>query len=298
MSMRSASGKHVNYSNAGTAEFLVDKDENVYFIEVNPRIQVEHTITEEVTGVDIVRSQLHIADGCKLSDREIYIKDQDSVQLNGFAIQCRITTEDPSDNFMPDYGTIIAYRNAAGFGIRLDEGSSYPGVKVSPFFDSMLVKVSSWGRTLTGASDRLTRALKEFRIRGVKTNIPFLLNVIQHETFIKGEQRVGFIQNHPELLRTNMLGNRSTRTLRYLGNTIVNGNSDVNNPDPDKVLRTPKLPGYDRHSAHTAGTKNLLDEIGPEAFSKWIREQNQILYTDTTFRDAHQSLLGNSCTYY
>ena len=285
-------GKHVNYSNAGTAEFLVDKEENVYFIEVNPRIQVEHTITEEVTGVDIVRSQLHIADGCKLSDREIYIKDQDSVQLNGFAIQCRITTEDPSDNFMPDYGTIIAYRNAAGFGIRLDEGSSYPGVKVSPFFDSMLVKVSSWGRTLTGASDRLTRALKEFRIRGVKTNIPFLLNVIQHETFIKGEQRVGFIQNHPELLRTNMLGNRSTRTLRYLGNTIVNGNSDVNNPDPEKVLRTPKLPGYDRHSAHTAGTKNLLDEIGPEAFSKWIREQNQIFYTDTTFRDAHQSLLA------
>lgn len=285
-------GNHVGYSNAGTAEFLVDKDENVYFIEVNPRIQVEHTITEEVTGVDIVRSQLHIADGCKLSDREIYIKDQESVKLNGYAIQCRITTEDPSDNFMPDYGTIIAYRNAAGFGIRLDEGSSYPGVKVSPFFDSMLVKVSSWGRTLMGASDRLTRALKEYRIRGVKTNIPFLLNVIQHETFIKGEQRVNFIQEHPELLKTDKPGNRSTRTLRYLGNTIINGNSDVNKTDPDKVLHTPKVPAYDRHSAHTAGTKNLLDEMGPDAFSKWIREQNQIFYTDTTFRDAHQSLLA------
>ena len=285
-------GKHVNYSNAGTAEFLVDKDENVFFIEVNPRIQVEHTITEEVTGVDIVRSQLHIADGRKLTDREIFIKDQSSVHLNGYAIQCRITTEDPSDNFMPDYGTIIAYRNAAGFGIRLDEGSSYPGVKVSPFFDSMLVKISSWGRTLVGASDRLTRALKEYRIRGVKTNIPFLLNVIQHETFIKGEQRVKFIQEHPELLKTSTPGNRSTRSLRYLANTIVNGNPDVSNPDYDRVLRNPKLPAYDRHSAHTSGTKNLLNELGPDDFSKWIRQQNQIFYTDTTFRDAHQSLLA------
>lgn len=285
-------GRHVNYSNAGTAEFLVDKDENVYFIEVNPRIQVEHTITEEVTGVDIVRSQLHIADGRKLTDREIYIANQEDVKLNGYAIQCRITTEDPENNFMPDYGTIIAYRNAAGFGIRLDEGSSYPGVKVSPFFDSMLVKVSSWGRTLVGASDRLTRALNEFRIRGVKTNIPFLLNVIQHETFIKGQQRVGFIQQHPELFKTNIPGNRSTRSLRYLANTIVNGNSDVNKPNPDRQLRTPKCPDFDRHSAHTSGTKNLLDEMGPDAFSKWIREQNQIFYTDTTFRDAHQSLLA------
>ncbi len=285
-------GRHVNYSNAGTAEFLVDKEENVYFIEVNPRIQVEHTITEEVTGVDIVRSQLHIADGKKLSDREIFISGQEDVKLNGYAIQCRITTEDPEDNFMPDYGTIIAYRNAAGFGIRLDEGSSYPGVKVSPFFDSMLVKVSSWGRTLVGASDRLTRALNEFRIRGVKTNIPFLLNVIKHETFINGQQRVGFIQEHPELFKTKTTSNTSTRTLRYLANTIVNGNADVNNPDLEREFRSPKIPSYDRHSAHTSGTKNLLDEMGPEAFSKWIRAQEQIFYTDTTFRDAHQSLLA------
>lgn len=285
-------GKYVNYSNAGTAEFLVDKEENIYFIEVNPRIQVEHTITEEVTGIDIVRSQLHIADGRKLSDRQIFIASQEDVKLNGYAIQCRITTEDPEDNFMPDYGTIIAYRNAAGFGIRLDEGSSYPGVTISPFFDSMLVKVSSWGRTLVGASDRLARALNEFRIRGVKTNIPFLLNVIKHETFIKGEQRVGFIQEHPELFKTNAPGNRSTRTLKYLANTIVNGNSDVSNTDPNAIFRTPKMPDFDRHSAHTAGTKNLLDQMGPDAFSKWIREQNQIFYTDTTFRDAHQSLLA------
>ena len=166
-------GKEVNYSNAGTVEFLVDEQENIYFIEVNPRIQVEHTITEEITGIDIVRSQLHIADGKELSHRSIFIRGQEDVKINGFAIQCRITTEDPKENFKPDYGTIIAYRNAAGMGIRLDEGSSYPGVKISPFFDSMLVKVSAWGRTLAGASERLERALTEFRIRGVKNNIQF-----------------------------------------------------------------------------------------------------------------------------
>ena len=148
-------GREVGYSNAGTVEFLVDPDENIFFIEVNPRIQVEHTITEEITGIDIVRSQIHIADGKPLSDPAIFIRSQEDVKINGFAIQCRITTENPKDNFKPDYGTIIAYRNAAGMGIRLDEGSSYPGVRVSPFFDSMLVKVSAWGRTLTGASERL-----------------------------------------------------------------------------------------------------------------------------------------------
>ncbi|MGB1018400.1 MAG: biotin carboxylase N-terminal domain-containing protein, partial [Chitinophagales bacterium] len=189
--------KHVNYSNAGTVEFLVDAQENIYFIEVNPRIQVEHTITEEITGIDIVRSQILIAAGKELSSSGIYINKQEDVQVNGFAIQCRITTEDPSNNFQPDYGTIIAYRNAAGMGIRLDEGSSYPGVTISPFFDSMLVKVSSWGRTLKGASERLQRALYEFRIRGVKTNIKFLQNVISHPVFINGEQNVGFIPNHP-----------------------------------------------------------------------------------------------------
>ena len=285
-------GREVGYSNAGTVEFLVDQAENIFFIEVNPRIQVEHTITEEVTGIDIVRSQIHIADGRKLSDREIFIQNQADVQLNGFAIQCRITTENPEDNFSPDYGTIIAYRNAAGMGIRLDEGSSYPGVKISPFFDSMLVKVSSWGRTLRGASERLSRALAEYRIRGVKTNIPFLQNVIAHEVFIEGKQRVGFIENHPELFEFQRTRDRATKTLNYLANTIVNGNPDVKYIDPSKNLRTPKIPIYDRHSAHTPGTKNLLSEIGPEEFSKWMRDQKQILYTDTTFRDAHQSLLA------
>lgn len=285
-------GRHVNYSNAGTVEFLVDQEENIFFIEVNPRIQVEHTITEEVTGVDIVRSQIHIADGKALTDRAIFIKSQEDVVLNGFAIQCRITTENPEDNFMPDYGTIIAYRNAAGMGIRLDEGSSYPGVKISPFFDSMLVKVSSWGRTLTGASERLARALKEFRVRGVRTNIPFLQNVIAHEIFKAGQQRVGFIQDHPELLVIHRSRNRGTRTLNYLADTIVNGNPDVTYVDKNKQLRFPKIPDYDRHAAHTPGTKNLLTELGPDDFSKWLRNEKQVFYTDTTFRDAHQSLLA------
>ncbi len=287
-----AIGKEVGYSNAGTVEFLVDKNENIFFIEVNPRIQVEHTITEEVTGIDIVRSQIHIADGKMLSDPAIFIRSQGDVKINGFAIQCRITTENPEEDFKPDYGTIIAYRNAAGMGIRLDEGSSYPGVTVSPFFDSMLVKVSAWGRTLHGASERLERALREFRIRGVHHNIQFLRNVIAHPEFKSGAQRVGFIQEHPELMHFARSHDRGTRSLNYLADVIVNGNPDVKYIDPNKTFRFPKIPAYDRHSAHTPGSKNLLTELGPEKFSKWVREQKQILYTDTTLRDAHQSLLA------
>ncbi|GIV40659.1 MAG: hypothetical protein KatS3mg033_2459 [Thermonema sp.] len=193
--------RHVNYNNVGTVEFLVDPQESIFFIEVNPRIQVEHTITEEVTGIDLVRSQIEIARGYKLSDPPIWIHSQDDIQVNGFAIQCRITTEDPLNDFKPDFGTVIAYRNAAGFGIRLDEGSSYPGVRVSPFFDSMLVKVSASGRTLKGAAQRLHRALREFRIRGVKTNIGFLLNVISHPVFQRGEATVNFHTATPRALR-------------------------------------------------------------------------------------------------
>lgn len=284
--------KHVNFSCAGTAEFLVDKEENIYFIEVNPRIQVEHTVTEEVTGIDLVKSQILVAKGHKLSDPEIGISAQEQIKTTGHAIQCRITTEKPEENFMPDYGTIIAYRNSAGMGIRLDEGSSYPGVTISPFFDSMLVKVSAWGSSLIGASERMERALAEFRIRGVQTNIPFLMNVIRHEIFRQGQQRVNFIQDHPELMKINRTRNRGTRTLRYLANTIVNGNPDVSGIDENKKFRMPAIPDYDRHAALTPGTKNLLDSIGPDEFSKWMKEQKQVLFTDTTFRDAHQSLLA------
>jgi pyruvate carboxylase len=284
--------RHVNYNNVGTVEFLVDKDNQVYFIEVNPRIQVEHTITEEVTGIDIVRSQILIARGFPLSDPRLQLSRQEDIECSGFAIQCRVTTEDPENNFQPDYGTVIAYRNAGGFGIRLDEGSSYPGVRVSPFFDSMLVKVSASGRTLKGASQRLHRALREFRIRGVKTNIGFLENVVSHPTFYEGKATVGFIQNHPELMKLPLRRDRGTRMLRFIANTIVNGNPNVKEFDPRKQFRVPKVPKYDKLGAYPKGTKDKLTELGREGFVKWLKEEKPIHYTDTTFRDAHQSLLA------
>ena len=286
-----AIGKAVNYYNAGTVEFLVDKDENIYFIEVNPRIQVEHTITEEVTGIDIVRTQILIAQNYKLSDSNIFILKQEDIPLNGYAIQCRITTEDPANGFKPDFGTIIAYRNAAGYGIRLDEGSSYPGVKISPYFDSMLVKVSARGRTLKGASQRLSRALTEFRIRGVKTNIPFLKNVITHPVFQQGKCVVQFIDSHPELFNFKTSRDRSTKVLRYLGDVVVNGNPDVKVKN-DRTFRTPVVPAFDPFAEYPTGNKQLLDSMGADKFAQYIKEQKQILYTDTTFRDGHQSLLA------
>ena len=284
-------GKAVNYYNAGTVEFLVDKDENIYFIEVNPRVQVEHTITEEVTGIDIVRTQILIAQNYRLSDPNIYILRQEDIPLRGYAIQCRITTEDPANGFKPDFGTIIAYRNAAGFGIRLDEGSSYPGVKISPYFDSMLVKVSAKGRTLKGASERLLRALTEFRIRGVKTNIPFLRNVIQHPIFQQGKCVVQFIDSHPELFNFTPTRDRSTKALRYLGEVVVNGNPDVKVKN-ERTFRTPVVPAFDKYAEYPIGNKQRLDSMGADKFAQWVKDQKQILYTDTTFRDGHQSLLA------
>ena len=245
-----------------------------------------------MTGVDIVRSQILIAMGYRLSDNGIYINHQDEVPLNGYAIQCRITTEDPANGFKPDFGTIIAYRNAAGFGIRLDEGSSYPGVKISPYFDSMIVKVSARGRTLKGAAQRLERALVEFRIRGVKTNISFLMNVIAHPVFQQGAARVSFIESHPELFKLRQPQDRSTKVLRYLGEVIVNGNSEVAKRDDSKVFRAPIVPVYDQYGTYPAGNRDRLNELGPEGFANWVRDRKCILYTDTTFRDGHQSLLA------
>jgi pyruvate carboxylase len=283
---------HVNYNNVGTVEFLVDLEENIYFIEVNPRVQVEHTITEEVTGVDIVRSQILIANGHQLSDSCIFINGQDDVKCQGYAIQCRVTTEDPENGFKPDFGKIIAYRNAGGFGIRLDEGSSYPGVKISPFFDSMLVKVSAKGRTLWGAADRLHRTLQEFRIRGVKTNIAFLENVISHDEFIKGKCTVNFIQEHDELFDFKKRKDRGTKLLRYLSEVIVNGNPDVKQIDRNKKFILPTVPEFDQFKEAPAGTKQMLDKLGPDQFSQWLKNEKKIHYTDTTFRDGHQSLLA------
>ncbi len=284
--------RYVSYNNAGTVEFLVDAGENIYFIEVNPRVQVEHTITEEVTGIDIVRSQLHIADGAELSDPEIGIGKQEDVECRGFAVQCRITTEDPTKNFQPDFGTIIAYRSPGGFGIRLDVGAAYAGAKVSPFFDSLLVKVTTWGRTLEGAVQRSNRALREFRVRGVSTNIGFLENVLEHPTFASGKATVNFIDNHPELFRITQRFDRATKTLRYLANISVNGHVDVKSVDKSKRFRKPHIPHVDHLQDYPQGSKDLLDSLGAQAFSEWVKKRESILYTDTTLRDAHQSLLA------
>lgn len=284
--------KKVNYNNVGTVEFLVDKDEKVFFIEVNPRIQVEHTVTEEITGVDIVKNQLLIAKGCRLNSPEINIKSQADVSYEGFAIQCRITTEDAANNFQPDYGTIIAYRNAGGHGIRLDEGSSYPGVKISPFFDSLLVKVTAKGRSLPETCERLIRVLSEFRIRGVKTNIAFLENVLRHPTFIAGQCTVNFIQDNPNLFVFSKRKDSGTKTLKYLANIVVNGNEDVKYINPNAQFRHPNVPSFDKYAPYSKGTKDLLNELGRPKFIESIKNNPQILYTDTTFRDAHQSLLA------
>lgn len=282
----------VNYDNAGTVEFLVDGKENIYFIEVNPRIQVEHTVTEQVTGIDIVRSQILIAGGERLDSPGIDISSQDNIQLRGFAIQCRITTEDPANDFKPDFGTIIAYRNAGGYGIRIDEGSSYQGVKVSPYFDSMLVKITAQGRTLNGAANRMLRTLLEFRIRGVKTNIPFLENVIRHPVFLEGKCTVRFIEKYPELFEFQHKQDSGTRVLRYLANVMVNGHPDVSKSDPEKKFLPAPMPRMNGISTPPPGTRQKLQELGAEKFSKWLLEQPRTLFTDTTYRDAHQSLLA------
>lgn len=284
--------REVKYNNAGTVEFLVDKDENIYFIEVNPRVQVEHTVTEMVTGIDIVKAQIFIAGGYKLTDRQINIASQESLSVNGFAVQCRITTEDPENNFTPDYGTITTYRPADGFGIRLDVGSLYQGVKISPFFDSMLVKVSAHSRSLEGATRKMTRALREFRIRGVKNNINFLINVINHPTFISGDVDVNFLEKNPSLFKIKQSQDRATKIIKYLGEVVVNGNPDVKEINPNKVFNTPVVPAFDKKKDYPKGTKDLLTELGPDKFSQWLKNEKKIHYTDTTFRDAHQSLLA------
>ncbi|MCU0449695.1 MAG: pyruvate carboxylase [Bernardetiaceae bacterium] len=283
--------RQVGYSNVGTVEFLVDEQQRIYFIEVNPRVQVEHTITEEITGIDIVRSQILIAKGHRLADREIFIRDQQDVKINGYAVQCRVTTEDPQNGFKPDYGTLIAYRNAAGFGIRLDEGSSYPGVRISPFFDSMLVKVTAKGRTLWGACERLHRALREFRIRGVKTNIDFLLNVISNKDFQRGAATVKFIEQNPQLMQVPQRYDRGTRLLQYLAEVIVNGNPDVRGAKPSGDFRVPVVP-VAPVKATPPGTRDRLVQLGPAAFAQWLKSERAVKFTDTTFRDAHQSLLA------
>lgn len=285
-------GKAVGYNNAGTVEFLLDAADNIYFIEVNPRIQVEHTITEEITGIDLVRSQILIAQGHRLDDDTLRIGSQDDIRIFGCAIQCRVTTEDPAYDFKPDYGRIIAYRSASGMGIRLDAGSAYPGAKISPFFDSLLVKVTAWGRTLPGAAQRLHRALREFRIRGVKTNIGFLLNLLMDDTFRQGEATVDFIKQRPQLLDPPGWRDRGTKMLKYLAEVIVNQNPDVQKQDPSMVFLKPIVPEVDALAGFPKGQKDRLQELGREKFIDWLKKEEKVQFTDTTFRDAHQSLLA------
>ncbi len=284
--------KAVNYDNIGTVEFLVDDDGSIYFIEVNPRIQVEHTVTEMITNYDLVKLQLFIAGGYKLSDKQIKIKNQAAISTTGFALQCRITTEDPTNDFKPDYGVVTTYRSAAGFGIRLDAGSLYQGVNISPFFDSMLVKVSSTGRTLDGACRKMRRALAEFRIRGVKTNMAFLDNILKHPTFREGKVTVNFIQNEPNLFEIVEPKNRANKLIEFLGEVIVNGNPDVKQKNVSHVFTKPIVPSFNRTGGYPKGTKDLLTELGPEKFSSWLKNDKQVHFTDTTMRDAHQSLLA------
>ncbi len=285
-------GRFANYRSAGTVEFLVDTESGEwFFIEVNPRVQVEHTVTEMVTGVDIVRAQIQIAQGLELHGEEMAIPQQAEIRVNGAALQCRVTTEDPAKNFLPDYGKISTYRSPAGFGVRLDGASAYGGAVITPYYDSLLVKVTTWGNNFKIACQRMDRVLREFRIRGVKTNIPFLENVVGHASFQRGEVTTTFLEHAPDLFRFKPRQDRATRLLSYLGDVAVNGNPEMNNRVPPVVLRQPPVPPHIAE-APPKGTRQLLDELGAEGFAKWTASQQRLLITDTTMRDAHQSLMA------
>ncbi len=324
----------IGYDNAGTVEFLLDLDtQEWFFIEMNPRIQVEHTVTEQITGIDLVRSQILVAQGFSLTSPELGLPDQAHIPRNGWAIQARITTEDPENGFAPDYGKILAYRSAAGFGIRLDGGMAAAGAVVTPFYDSLLVKVTASAPTFETAISRLNRALREFRIRGLKTNIPFLENVLAHPLFRSGSATTTMIDTSPELFQFAPRRDRATKLLAFLGDVIVNGNPNAKGWKPAKPFATPKVPGRvpspgprpllvaeekdelelsatsasesegksssssfssatRRGRGPGEGTRQILRELGPKAFANWTKEQPQLLFTDTTLRDAHQSLLA------
>lgn len=285
--------KSIGYYNAGTVEFLLDLDTHEwFFIEMNPRIQVEHTVTEVITGIDIVRTQCLIAQGHSLFSDEIGIPPQEEVPRNGYAIQARITTEDPEKNFAPDYGKIVNYRSAAGFGIRLDGAMGDTGSVITPFYDSLLVKLTASARSFDLAIQRMDRALREFRIRGVKTNIPFIENVIHHDTFSSGQAITTLIDTTPALFNFKRRRDRATKLLKLLGETIVNGNEQVKGR-PVPVMDLPVIsPDFDPKAKKPAGTKDYLTKHGPEKFAEWMRQQKRLLITDTTMRDAHQSLLA------
>ncbi len=284
--------KSVGYSNAGTVEFLMDVDTGkYYFIEVNPRIQVEHTVTEQVTGIDLVKAQILIADGEEIGSKKSGVPKQKNIKLNGFALQCRITTENPEDNFVPDYGRITAYRGATGFGIRLDGGTAYSGAVITRFYDSMLEKITAWAPDPEQAVERMGRALREFRIRGLATNLNFLENLINHPTFRDGSYTTRFIDKTPELFSFKPRKDRATKLLNFISEITVNGNKEVKGrrlPIESPVPKAPKL----TETEIPKGSRDLFEKLGAEGFSKWMLDQKRLLITDTTMRDAHQSLLA------
>ena len=279
------------YYNAGTVEYLMDADTgHFYFIEVNPRIQVEHTVTETVTGLDLVKAQIRIAGGARIGD-DAGVPDQTGIRLNGHALQCRVTTEDPENQFIPDYGRITAYRGATGFGIRLDGGTAYSGAIVTPFYDSLLEKVTAWAPEPDEAAHRMDRALREFRIRGTKTNLVFLEALIGHEKFLNADYTTRFIDETPELFHFASRRDRATRLLGFLGNVIVNGNPEVAGREQQGSRITAPIP-ENLTERDTSGLRQKLQSGGPEKFAGWMLDQKRLLITDTTFRDAHQSLLA------
>ena len=279
--------RHVGYVSAGTVEFLVDRDGRHYFIEMNPRIQVEHTVTEEITGVDLVRAQILVAEGYPLSTPVIGIGRQDDVSVRGYALQCRVTTEDPANGFAPDTGKITSYRSGGGFGVRLDGGNAYAGAVISPYYDSLLVKVTCRDNTFDGLCRKATRAISEEHIRGVKTNIPFVTNILSHPTFRAGKCHTKFIDETPELFALEYSRDRATKVLKYIAQIQV-ANPSAERPQFD----IPRFPPYEHTPPQCTGLKALLDSKGPEAVRDWVLAQNKLLVTDTTMRDAHQSLLS------
>jgi len=286
--------RRVHYTHAGTVEFLMDSDTGqFYFIEVNPRIQVEHTVTEEVTGIDIVKAQIRISEGATIGTPESGVPRQEEIRLNGHALQCRVTTEDPENNFTPDYGRIPVYRSAAGFGIRLDAGTAYSNAVITPYYDSLLVKVTAWAPTAAEAIRRMDRALREFRIRGLASNLPFLENVINHPLFKSGECTTRFIDTTPELFKFTKRQDRATRLLRFLGDVIVNGNPEMKGRVPPALpIAAPIKPPGDVAGAIPPGSRDRLRELGAERFAEWMKSEQRVLITDTTMRDAHQSLFA------
>ncbi len=280
----------VRYRSAGTCEFLLDRAGRFYFIEMNPRIQVEHTVTEMITGRNLVQAQLRIAGGETLAD--LGIPDQRAVEIRGHAIQCRVTTEDPMNGFAPDTGVLRSYRSPGGTGVRLDAGSAYGGAVITPHYDSLLAKVSTWGLSFVESARIMDRCLREFRIRGVKTNIPFLENLVTHEDFLAGRCDTSFIDGHPELMQVPGRKDRGSKLLQYLGEVVVNGAPGVPHRLEASRLRDAPIPRLDPAAAPAKGTRDLLREGGPEALVRWTLAQKRLLVTDTTMRDAHQSLLA------